>query len=116
MIIKLVDAYMGIGDKVFETATLVSDAEKYLKSNPDYDYKGGKALLLDFIAPAPELEVHTFDIVTILQPDGEIGVTQCLLWKDCEGPTSHSTTSGYSFDYVEGKVAQPVNHYSYHFS
>jgi len=116
MIIKLVDAYLGIGDKVFETETKISDAEDYFKSNDNYDYKGTKALLLDFIQPAPELKVHSFDIVTILQPDGEIGVTQCLLWKDCEGPTSHSTTSGYSFDYVEGKVAQCVNHYSYHFS
>ena len=75
MIIKINDAYMGIGDKVFETPTKISDAIQYFHINPDYDYKGGKALLLDFIQPAPELQVHSFDIVTILQPDGEIGVT-----------------------------------------
>ena len=49
MIIKINDAYMGIGDKVFETETKISDAILYFHSNSDYDYKGGRALLLDFI-------------------------------------------------------------------
>ena len=66
MIIKLVDSYLGIGDKVFEVKIEISEAEKYFKSNPNYKYNGIKALLLDFIQPAAELDVHSFDIVTIL--------------------------------------------------
>ena len=46
---------------------------------------------MEFSVAAPEFGVHTFDIVTILLPNGEIGVTSCLLWGDCDGDTSHYT-------------------------
>lgn len=62
MIIKLLDSYLGIGDKVWEKELSISEAEQFLKEN----YKDTKALLLDFIKPDPKLEVHSFDIVTVL--------------------------------------------------
>jgi len=70
---------------------------------------------MEYSVAGPEFGVHTFDIVTILRPNGEIGVTSCLLWADCEGPTSHYTTSGYSIDIHSGKIAEVIKHYSYCF-
>ena len=70
---------------------------------------------MEYSVAGPEFGVHTFDIVTILRPNGEIGVTSCLLWADCEGPTSHYTTSGYSMDIHAGTIAEVIKHYSYCF-
>jgi hypothetical protein len=62
MIIKLLDSYLGIGDHVFDKEVQICDAEEFLKSK----YKDTKALLLDFIKADPQLDTHSFDIVTIL--------------------------------------------------
>ena len=70
---------------------------------------------MGFAESDPEYGVHTFDILTILRPNGEIGIISCLLWGNCEGETSHSTQNGYSIDIHTCKVVEPVRHYSAYF-
>jgi hypothetical protein len=71
---------------------------------------------MGFAVADPDYGVHTFDILTILRPNGEIGIASCLLWGNCEAETSHSTQNGYSIDIHTCKVVEPVRHYSAYFT
>ena len=71
-----------------------------------------ETIVMEYVMPDPFYGVHSFDILTILKPNGDIGVVSCVIWADCTGETSHSTQQGYSIDCDTGKIAETVRHYS----
>lgn len=107
MFIKRVDTYMGIGDLVVQDMT-IQDTKSILEEK----YQGMETLVMEYMMPDPWYGVHSFDLLTILRPNGEIGVLNCILWADCTGETSHSTQQGYTVDCSTGKIAENCRHYS----
>jgi len=103
LVIKLVDESNGIGDAFLlhgKGDGMIADADALLTFlRADDAYKGREALVLEWILPAAEQEVHTLDIVTIAQPNGSIELLTLLYWGDCsDGKTSHATRAGYVVD------------------
>ena len=107
MFIKRVDTYMGIGDLVLQSNT-IADTKEILEK----DYQDMETIVMEYVMPDPQYGVHSLDILTILRPNGEIGLVNCMLWADCTGETSHSTQQGYTIDADTGKIAEKVRHYS----
>ena len=71
---------------------------------------------MKFALPKKEYGTHSYDILTHLLPNGEIGVISCLVWADCVEQSTHSCQFGASIDINTGKVAEVVRHYSYAFT
>jgi len=121
VVIKVCDESNGIGDAFLlygEGEGKVSGprAVEAFMAN-DVAYKGKEALILEWIRPANGQEVHTLDIVTIAQPDGEIELLSVLYWGDCsDGKTSHSTKAGYVLDADGEKLAATCKWYAPGFS
>jgi len=117
IVIKVCDESNGIGDafllfgegegKVNGPAAL----EEFMRA--DKVYHGKEALVLEWIRPAAGQEVHTLDIVTIAQPNGEIELLTALYWGDCrDGKTSHSTRAGYVLDAEKEELAATCKWYA----
>lgn len=73
-------------------------------------------VLLDFVHPDEKMGVHTYDILTIKMPDGSVQIVSCLLWAECSGDTSHSTSLGCSVDVYKEQIVNGIGHYSAHFA
>ena len=58
-------------------------------------YNGKELLVLQWIRPKADMGVHQLDIITINSSDEGFKVVNVLLWTDCIGPSSHTTTAGY---------------------
>jgi len=119
VVIKLVDESNGIGDAFLlngdaDTDTTFGSAaglEAFFRA--DDAYKGREALVLEWIRPAAEQEVHTLDIVTIAQPNGEIELLTLLYWGDCsDGKTSHATQAGYVVDAGSEEISATCKWYA----
>jgi hypothetical protein len=86
MFVKRTDMFCGIGDYVVDSDTIAS-TEKLLRN----DYPNMPCIVMEFTVPRKEYGIHTYDILTHLKPDGEVGVISCLMWADCIEQSSHST-------------------------
>jgi len=106
------DAFLlnGVGDESEFHVAGPAGVEAFLAAG---DYAGREALVLEWIRPAAEQEVHTLDIVTIAQPSGEIELLTCLYWGDCsDGKTSHSTKAGYVVDAAKEQISATCSWYA----
>jgi len=93
------------------TVTSEAAVEAYLASQPRY--RNTKALVLEWIRPAEDQEVHTLDILTVAQPDGSIELVTLLYWGDCaNGRTSHSTRAGYVVDAISEEIVSTCKWYA----
>ena len=93
------------------TVTSEAAVEAYMASQQCY--KGTTALVLEWIRPAAGQEVHTLDILTVAQPDGEIELVTLLYWGDCaNGRTSHSTRAGYVVDALSEEIVSTCKWYA----
>ena len=126
VVIKVLDESNGCGDAFLlhydgaaaggagacdGTVTSEAAVEAYLASQPRY--RGTSALVLEWIRPAEDQEVHTLDILTVAQPDGSIELVTLLYWGDCaNGRTSHSTRAGYVVDAIEEEIASTGKWYA----
>jgi hypothetical protein len=114
IVVKLPDSYLGIGDlfleyeKDFKTE---DDVKAILKK--EHPGKTG-VLLLDWIRPRKDMEVHQLDIVTVRTAEG-VKPLSILYWGDCSGPSSHSCRAGYICDYESESIIAPAKWYSYAF-
>ena len=81
--------------------------------NPNLTLTLTKALVLEWIRPAEDQEVHTLDILTVAQPDGSIELVTLLYWGDCaNGRTSHSTRAGYVVDAISEEIVSTCKWYA----
>ena len=131
LVVKIVDSYMGRGDRVFKrgvdfaasggtaqlTAALVSDPA----------YTGQTcAMLCELARPVAREKVclssegfnnvHSLDILTVRDSCGAVKVLSCLLWTDCSSWTSHSCTAGYTIDVESETIVAGAPWYSSAFS
>jgi hypothetical protein len=121
MVLKVVDSYLGIGDlfldhgKDFNTQ---EDVEKLITDHTYDDggkegsYAGKDVLLLELVRPDKDHGVHSFDILTVITPDGSAKVLSCLYWGDCTTSSSHSTRAGYTVDIDSETLRDSVKWYS----
>ena len=126
LVCKIVDAFMGRGDKVFKRGVHfdTSDGAKQLSVALQSDpvYAGKQALLCELIHPISREKlrlssdgfhnVHSLDILTVRMANGEVKVASCLLWTDCASWTSHSCTAGYTIDVESETIVSGVPWYS----
>eukprot|EP01065_Artemidia_motanka_P044018 TRINITY_DN6202_c0_g1_i1.p1 TRINITY_DN6202_c0_g1~~TRINITY_DN6202_c0_g1_i1.p1 ORF type:complete len:439 (+),score=120.08 TRINITY_DN6202_c0_g1_i1:64-1380(+) len=125
VVIKLTDAFFGIGDqflihgKDFRNA---ADLERILGSSTyeDYEgetcsYRGRNVLVLEYCRPPQSLGVHSMDILTVATKEG-IKVLTCLYWGECLGASSHSTTAGYCVDIENEEIVAPCRWYAPYFA
>ena len=114
IVVKLPDSYLGIGDLFLEYKkefTTLAELEAILIEK----HPGKKGvLLLDWIRPRKDMEVHQLDIVTVRTPDG-VQPLSILYWGDCSGPSSHSCSAGYICDFETESIVAPAKWYSYAF-
>ena len=117
VVIKVCDESNGIGDAFLlhgDGEGMVSSPEAvtdYMRADPVY--VGKEALILEWIRPATGQEVHTLDIVTIAQPNGEIEALSVLYWGDCQdGKTSHSTRAGFVLDAASEEIVATAKWYA----
>ena len=106
LVCKISDSYLGIGDKVLvrgKDFSSLDDVQAILAA--DAEYAGKSAILAELVYPSPSIElssdgfgqVHTLDLITMRTRNG-VKVLTVLLWTNCEGWSSHSTTAGYVVD------------------
>lgn len=69
-------------------------------------YKSCDLLLLEYCRPKEDLGVHAIDILTMVTPEGP-RVLNCVYWGECTGPSSHSTTAGYTIDVDKEELVAP---------
>ena len=119
VVIKVTDESNGIGDAFLlhgdsdGDGTISGPASLEAFMRADGVYKGREALILEWIRPAPEQEVHTLDIVTVAQPDGGIELLTLLYWGDCsDGKTSHATRAGYVVDAERERISATCKWYA----
>lgn len=125
VMIKLIDSYLGIGDKVVqmgeEPAGGNPDPEvTYFKDEEDLEaifrnepkYAGVPAVGTEFIMADKAFGVHQGDCLTVRLPCGKVEVLRCMFWGNCTGQTSHSSTSAYMVDWKGEKIAAPARWYS----
>ena len=125
MVIKLTDAFFGIGDQFLnhgEDFETVEDLERILTTTTyeSYEgetmgYAGREAMIVEYCRPLPRLGVHSCDIVTVATHEG-VKVLTCLYWGECTGPSSHSTTAGYCVDVEKEEIAGPCRWYAPYFA
>jgi len=126
VVVKLPDAYLGIGDSFWNGPKHPQEEQDY-RTQPELEallsktygegtqYEGREALVLELVRPKKELGVHALDIITLRTPDDKVQVLSVLLWTDCARTTSHSCEAGFTMD-LDGKVIAPVAWYSPHFT
>ena len=120
VVIKLTDAFFGIGDQFLvhgEDYDTAADLEHILKTRTYESYEGGtrdyngrEALIVEFCRPPPRLAVHSLDILTPATSEG-VKVLPCLYWGECTGDSSHSTTAGYVVDVEKEVICAPCRWY-----
>lgn len=117
VVIKVMDESNGCGDAFLlhgDGPGMVrggADVEEYLRAQPAY--KGNRALILEWIRPAAGQEVHTLDILTVAQPNGDIELVTLLYWGDCSnGKTSHTTRAGYVVDAAKEEITATCKWYA----
>jgi hypothetical protein len=124
IMIKLVDSYLGIGDKVVQMGEPpASGAEAEVTYFKDVDeleaifrqepaYQGVVATGTEFVMADKTFGVHQADCLTVRLPDGSVEVVRCMYWGNCTGQTSHSATSAYMVDWKNEKITKPARWYS----
>eukprot|EP01062_Namystynia_karyoxenos_P076954 TRINITY_DN763_c0_g2_i1.p1 TRINITY_DN763_c0_g2~~TRINITY_DN763_c0_g2_i1.p1 ORF type:complete len:511 (+),score=176.29 TRINITY_DN763_c0_g2_i1:82-1533(+) len=125
VVIKLTDAFFGIGDQFLVNGRdfrSAADLERHLQTSTyvDYEgqtcsYRGRDVLILEYCRPAEHIGVHSMDILTVCTHEG-VKVLSCLLWGECTGPSSHSTTAGYCVDIEKEEVVAPCRWYAPYFA
>lgn len=109
MFLKRTDECIGIGDLLMEDNTIM-DAKKELQTKSGvFEY-----FVMEYARPHKDYGVHQLDILTILNPNGEVGVVSVLFWGECSAETSISATAGFSMDTNTGTIAEAIHH-SYYF-
>eukprot|EP00466_Bigelowiella_natans_P007032 jgi/Bigna1/70059/fgenesh1_pg.10_\ len=90
IVAKIVDSYLGIGDRFLEYGKDFESKESLEKlAIEEAKWQGKTTLFLEWVRPLPKLGVHSVDIVTIDTPKGP-KVVSCLYWGECTGVSSHS--------------------------
>jgi hypothetical protein len=84
-------------------------------------YDGQNALIMNFALPQEKLAgkklgVHQYDILTIVDSEGDIQCLYTQFWGDCTGDTTHSATLGMVIDAHTGKFAGGICHYTPYFN
>jgi len=111
VVVKLPDAYLGIGDSFWNHGKdykTQGDLEKRMKE----EYDGKEALVLELVRPKKDMGVHSIDIITMRTPDDKVQVLSVLLWTDCTTDSSHSCQAGYTVDVETEKIIAPTAWYS----
>jgi len=124
IVVKITDSYLGIGDLFLthgEDFNTQEELEEMLRtttftgaSGEQESYMDKETLILELVRPCTELEVHSFDIVTIMTLKGAKVLT-CVLWSDCTTSSSHSTNAGYLVDVEKEEIVDAVRWYSAYF-
>ena len=61
--------------------------------------------------------IHSIDIETVRQPNGNYQVFSCVLWAECgKGETSHYTNAGFTIDVQTECIAQKLHQYAVAFN
>jgi len=135
LVCKIVDACMGMGDKVFKRGV---DFDNHVLGEPadtacltaflrnEAAYAGKRAILSEFVKPIKRetlklsnqgfSNVHSLDVVTIRNARGEAKVLSCIIWTDCSEWTSHTCSAGYIIDVATETIARPAPWYAYAFA
>jgi len=106
---------MGYGDERLYDFDLKNNKKEIVKFMKE-KFKDQPAFIMDFIKPSKNYGIHSFDIVTITLPNGDIQIVSCIMWCDCDEDTSHTCSNGYSIDVWDGKVVGGIGQYSAHFN
>ena len=120
IVIKVKDESNGVGDAFLlqgDGPGMVSGKDSVEAFFRDNEYEGKEALVLEWIRPAEGQEVHSFDIVTLAKPDGEIELLTVIYWGDCsEATTTHTTRAGYCVDAAKEELTATCKWYAPGFS
>eukprot|EP00930_Biecheleria_cincta_P015041 TRINITY_DN1267_c0_g1_i7.p1 TRINITY_DN1267_c0_g1~~TRINITY_DN1267_c0_g1_i7.p1 ORF type:complete len:476 (+),score=68.33 TRINITY_DN1267_c0_g1_i7:178-1605(+) len=116
IVLKLMDGCLGRGDTFLEKGKdgfdgTIAAVNRVLEEK----YRGTKGVLvLEWIRPAQGREVHSFDIVTMVTPDGSIQLVSCLYWGHCRngGSSTHDSTAGFVIDVAKEEVIRAASWYS----
>lgn len=116
IVLKLMDGCLGRGDTFLEKGKNGFDGSlgavnKVLEEK----YKGTSGVLvLEWVRPAKGHEVHSFDIVTMVMPDGSIQLVSALYWGRClnGGSSTHDSTAGFVIDVNREEVIRAASWYS----
>lgn len=115
VVMKLPDGCLGGGDQFLEVGAAGYDgsicaAQNILKEK----FPGiSGVLVLEWIRPAKSCEVHSFDICTVVRPDGTVEVASCLYWGAClNGSSTHDATVGFVCDVSKETIMAPACWYS----
>jgi len=111
LVIKIENSYLGIGDAFLMYGKDFNSEEDILELL-ESKYQGSEALLLEFVVSDPEIGVHSMDILTMKDDQGEVKCIHCLIWCHCTGSSSHSTTGGYIIDIETETCVGTLNWYS----
>eukprot|EP00754_Rhynchopus_humris_P008686 Rhum_TRINITY_DN13808_c0_g2::Rhum_TRINITY_DN13808_c0_g2_i1::g.64617::m.64617 len=111
VVVKIPDSYLGIGDSFWNHGQDYSNVDE-LRALLEKNYKGKEAMVLEMVRPKKSLGVHSFDIVTLRNPNNEVKVLSCLLWTDCTTDSSHSCRAGYIIDVDTETITAPAGWYS----
>jgi len=115
-VIKLPDAYLGIGDSFWNHGVDYSrEAELQERMANEKQYAGKEALVLELVRPKKDMGVHSVDIVTMRTPDDKVKILTCLIWTDCTTSSSHSCEAGYTIDVETETIIAPTAWYSPYF-
>lgn len=67
---------MGIGDSFWSYGKDFHSYDEFLKKMKE-NYLNKEALIMELVKPHPDYGVHSYDILTIRTPDGEVKVLNC---------------------------------------
>mmetsp|Transcript_74225 Transcript_74225/g.194672 ORF Transcript_74225/g.194672 Transcript_74225/m.194672 type:complete len:450 (+) Transcript_74225:40-1389(+) len=116
IVLKLMDGCLGRGDTFLEKGKNGFDGSlgavtkvletKYAKSTG--------VLVLEWVRPGKGHEVHSFDIITMVQPDDSIKLVSCLYWGNCRGggSSTHDAAAGFVIDVEKETVIASASWYS----
>jgi len=116
LVIKLEDAYLGIGDNFWDSGKDFTDVASLTallaKTYNTDEFKHRTAMVLEMVRPKKKLGVHSLDIITMRTPNDDVKIISVLLWADCTTNSSHSTQAGYTVDIATETVVAPAGWYS----
>eukprot|EP00931_Biecheleriopsis_adriatica_P041141 TRINITY_DN23546_c0_g1_i1.p1 TRINITY_DN23546_c0_g1~~TRINITY_DN23546_c0_g1_i1.p1 ORF type:complete len:1230 (+),score=197.98 TRINITY_DN23546_c0_g1_i1:58-3690(+) len=115
LVLKIPDGCLGRGDTFLETGKEGYDGSlAAARAVLEEKYKGiDGVLVLEWIRPASSCEVHSFDICTLVRPDGIVELVSCLYWGGCgKGSSTHDATVGFVCDVQNHRLMATTSWYS----
>ena len=99
VVIKVTNSCMGVGDMFLKKNVDYSDTRD-LEDIFKNKYQQQKCILLEFILAKEDLGVHSLDILTARDPQGNVQLFDVIVWAGSNSDSSHGATDCYMINPV----------------